>query len=69
MQDILDLHPDDIAPPATQMMSFGDEMRATPSLQRWTIYISLGCTVMLFVQCLVIMPLILVKYGWGYSVN
>jgi hypothetical protein len=55
--------------PGTPMLTFREEMARTPRSLRWTIYISLFCLVMLFIQCVVIMPLILGKYGWGYSVN
>jgi hypothetical protein len=58
-----------VDPVGTAMLTFGEEMALTPRLLRWTIYISLFCLVMLFIQCVVIMPLILGKYGWGYSVN
>lgn len=64
---------DALTPPVVaggyQMLGFKDEMAQTPPMLRWTIYISLFCLVMLAVQCVVVMPLILGKYGWGYSVN
>ena len=40
-----------------------------PTLQRRIVYVSLFLMFMLFVQSIFIMPVILIKYGWGYSVN
>jgi hypothetical protein len=51
------------------LLSFKDEMRQMPRMQRWTIYASIACLFMLSIQCLLIMPVILWKYGWGYSVD
>jgi hypothetical protein len=45
------------------------ELREMPALQRRIIYVSLFLMFMLFIQSIFIMPVILGKYGWGYSVN
>jgi hypothetical protein len=44
-------------------------MAEMPKLQRRIVYVSMFCMFMLFVQSVFIMPVILIKYGWGYSVN
>ena len=46
-----------------------EELAEMPTLQRRIVYVSLFLMFMLFVQSVFIMPVILVKYGWGYSVN
>jgi hypothetical protein len=56
---------DDAAGPRIQ--SFKEEMASMPFLPRLTIYLSLACMVLLFIQCIFIMPVILIKYGWGYA--
>jgi hypothetical protein len=48
-------------------MSFKQELQAMPPMQRWTIYLCLACTVLLFIQCIFVMPAILGLYGWGYQ--
>jgi hypothetical protein len=53
--------------PAPRIQGFKEEMRQMPALPRLTIYLSLACMVLLFVQCIFIMPVILIKYGWGYG--
>ncbi len=65
--DILGDAPEDFSSSGNQLVSFKDEMREMPLLQRMTIYASMACMVMLFIQCLFIMPVILLKYGWGYD--
>lgn len=57
---------DDVGAPA-RLVSFKEEMRQMPGLQRITVYLSIACMVLLFVQCVLIMPVILIKYGWGYD--
>lgn len=47
--------------------TFREELSEMPSLQRWVIYASLFCFTLLLLQCLLIMPVILIKYGWGYN--
>ncbi|MHB8691247.1 MAG: hypothetical protein ACYDHH_08370 [Solirubrobacteraceae bacterium] len=49
--------------------TFREEMAEMPKLQRRIVYISMFCMFMLFVQSIFIMPVILIKYGWGYSVG
>ena len=46
-----------------------EELREMPSLQRKIVYVSLFLMLMLFLQSILIMPVILIKYGWGYSVG
>jgi len=53
--------------PAQRIQSFKDEMAEMPALQRVTIYLSIACMALLFIQCVFIMPVILIKYGWGYG--
>lgn len=48
--------------------TFKEEMAQMPALQRRIVYLALFLTFMLFVQSIFIMPVILLKYGWGYSV-
>lgn len=47
--------------------TFKEELAEMPTLQRWVIYASLFCFTLLLLQCLLIMPVILIKYGWGYN--
>ena len=49
--------------------TFKEEMAEMPKLQRRIVYVALFCMFMLFVQSVFIMPVILIKYGWGYSVG
>jgi hypothetical protein len=49
--------------------TFREEMAEMPKLQRRIVYVSLFLMFMLFVQSVFIMPVILIKYGWGYSVH
>ena len=49
--------------------TFREEMAEMPTLQRRIVYVALFCMFMLFVQSIFIMPVILIKYGWGYSVG
>jgi hypothetical protein len=49
--------------------TFKEEMAEMPKLQRRIVYVALFCMFMLFVQSIFIMPVILIKYGWGYSVG
>jgi hypothetical protein len=46
-----------------------EELREMPSLQRKIVYVSIFLMLMLFLQSILIMPVILIKYGWGYSVG
>jgi hypothetical protein len=48
--------------------TFKEEMAEMPKLQRRIVYLALFLTLMLFLQSIFIMPVILIKYGWGYSV-
>jgi len=52
--------------PAGRIRGFAEEMQALPFVARITIYLSMACMVLLFIQCVFIMPVILLKYGWGY---
>ena len=61
-----DLFRDDDVP-GPRIQSFKDEMASMPFLPRLTIYLSIACMVLLFIQCVFIMPVILIKYGWGYA--
>jgi hypothetical protein len=54
-------------PAGLRVGTFREEMREMPTLQRWVIYVSLFCFTLLLLQCLLVMPVILVKYGWGYN--
>lgn len=47
--------------------TFREELREMPKLQRGVIYASLFCFTLLLLQCLLVMPVILIKYGWGYN--
>lgn len=49
--------------------SFKEEMKELPLLQRWIVYVSLFLMIMLMLQCLLIMPIILIKYGWGFDIG
>jgi hypothetical protein len=49
--------------------TFKEEMAEMPALQRRIVYCAIFFTIMLFVQSVFIMPLILIKYGWGYNVG
>jgi hypothetical protein len=49
--------------------TFREEMAEMPKLQRRIVYVSMFCMFMLFVQSVFIMPVILIKYGWGYNVG
>jgi hypothetical protein len=47
--------------------TFREELREMPRLQRNVIYVSLVCFTLLLLQCLLVFPVILIKYGWGYN--
>lgn len=47
--------------------TFREELREMPKLQRGVIYCALFCFALLLLQCLLVMPVILIKYGWGYN--
>jgi hypothetical protein len=49
--------------------TFREELRLLPSIQRWVVYVSGFCMTMLLVQCFFIMPVILIKYGWGFNLH
>lgn len=49
--------------------TFKEEMAEMPKLQRRIVYIAMFCMVMLFIQSIFIMPVILIKFGWGYNVG
>lgn len=59
--------PDDDEPTGLRIGTFREELREMPRLQRGVIYASLFCFVMLLMQCLFVMPVILIKFGWGYN--
>lgn len=69
LDDVLGLGAEADGPAGRPLLSFKDEMAQMPFLQRLTIWLSIGCLGLLSIQCLLIMPVILIKYGWGYSVN
>jgi len=54
-------------PGGLRVGTFREELRELPRLQRGVIYASLFCFALLLLQCLLIMPVILIKYGWGYN--
>jgi hypothetical protein len=60
---------DQLAPSVGRIGTLRAELRDMPTLQRRIVYVSLFLMFMLFVQSIFIMPVILIKYGWGYSVN
>jgi hypothetical protein len=60
---------DRIANTVGRIGTFKEEMAEMPKLQRRIVYISMFCMFMLFVQSIFIMPVILIKYGWGYNVG
>jgi len=64
-----DITPDEPEQPLTGIGTFREEMASMPVLQRRIVYVSLFLMFMLFVQSIFIMPVILIKYGWGYSVG
>ncbi|WP_205698819.1 hypothetical protein [Conexibacter sp. SYSU D00693] len=45
------------------------EIREMPVIQRWVVYTSGFCLTFLLLQCFLVMPIILIKYGWGYNVG
>jgi hypothetical protein len=49
--------------------TFREEMAQMPKLQRRIVYVALFLMLMLFLQSIFIMPVILLKFGWGYSVG
>jgi len=49
--------------------TFREELREMPVIQRWVIYASSFCLVMLLLQCFLVMPIILIKYGWGFDLS
>jgi hypothetical protein len=61
--------PSRIAGTVGRIGTFKEEMAEMPPLQRRIVYISLFLLFMLFVQSIFIMPVILIKYGWGYNVG
>jgi hypothetical protein len=61
--------PSRIANTVGRIGTFKEEMAEMPKLQRRIVYLSLFFMFMLFIQSIFIMPVILLKYGWGYSVN
>jgi hypothetical protein len=46
-----------------------EELADMPTLQRRIVYVAIFCMFMLFVQSIFIMPVILLKFGWGYNVG
>jgi hypothetical protein len=60
---------DRIANTVGRIGTFREEMAEMPKLQRRIVYVSMFCMFMLFVQSVFIMPVILIKYGWGYNVG
>jgi hypothetical protein len=49
--------------------SFKDELRAMPPMHRAVVYIGLVLMLCLFLESILILPLILIKWGWGYTVG
>jgi hypothetical protein len=60
---------DELSPGVGRIGTLREELREMPKLQRRIVYVSLFLMFMLFVQSIFIMPVILGKYGWGYSVH
>jgi hypothetical protein len=46
-----------------------EEIREMPTIQRYIVYASGFCLTFLLLQCFLVMPIILIKYGWGYNVG
>src|SRR5206468_3032611 len=46
-----------------------EELLGMPTIQRYIVYVSGICLTFLLLQCFLVMPIILIKYGWGYSVG
>lgn len=57
----------DAGPEGYGVGTFREELAEMPALQRWVIYFSVLCFVLLLLQCLFIFPIMLIKYGWGYN--
>jgi hypothetical protein len=49
--------------------SFKEELAAMPPMHRAVIYIGLFFMFCLFLESIFILPTILIKWGWGYSVG
>ena len=54
---------------AIQVGSLKEEIKNMPTIQRWVVYMSGFCLTFLLLQCFLVMPIILIKYGWGYNVG
>ena len=54
--------------PASQM-SFREEMRTLPAFQRSAVYASAALLALIVVQGVLILPYILIRFGWGYNVG
>lgn len=49
--------------------SFKEELAAMPRMHRAVIYIGLFFMLCLFLESIFILPTILIKWGWGYTVG
>jgi hypothetical protein len=54
--------------PAAQM-SFREEMETLPAFQRSAVYASAALLALIVVQGVLILPYILIRFGWGYNVG
>jgi hypothetical protein len=49
--------------------SFREELRAMPAMHRAVVCVGLVLMLCLFLESILILPLILIKWGWGYTVG
>ena len=49
--------------------SFKEELAAMPRMHRAVVYIAFVFMVALFIESIFILPTILIKWGWGYTVG
>ena len=49
--------------------SFKQELAAMPAMHRAVIYLGLFFMLCLFLESIFILPTILIKWGWGYTVG
>jgi hypothetical protein len=49
--------------------SFKEELQAMPRMHRMVVYMGLVLMLCLFLESILILPTILIKWGWGYTVG
>lgn len=54
---------------AFSVLSFREELRTMPAFHRGSIYFVLTLLALVVIQSAVIMPYILIRFGWGYNVG